>query len=452
MKSFVYNILKILILFITVPFISSCHEVVIVVDELPSNTPAGEPVYIAGNFNFWDPGNTEYQLKLNKDSVYVINLPRVFGNIEYKFTRGDWTTVEKNKCGYELPNRLGESKRLDTIRSKIASWSDLEPVNCDSVTIVVTDIPLNTPIEEEIKVIGNFNAWNPADDSSFVLKREPNTNDLAVTIPVGPERKPADIEYKLVRGIELKSEADEFGKIIDKRMLNLSKEGKVYVKIDNWEDSEQLRLNTVTIILTEIPKNTPSGSSIYLTGNFNDWNPGDERYKFKTDSSGNYSITIPRREYGLSFKITRGRWETEAANRYGEWLSNSDYNYNEIDTIYFKIHNWRDIALKPINYLTLILTEIPENTPNASTIYIAGNFNNWNPRDPNYKFRINEQGQYVKTISSHNRWVSYKITRGGWATEAADIWGDKLSNTYYRFSETGKDTFDIEIEKWLDLQ
>ena len=58
--------------------LTSCQQVVVQVDDIPSNTPKDQPIYITGNFNNWDPGEERYRLELNADSSYTIQLPPGF--------------------------------------------------------------------------------------------------------------------------------------------------------------------------------------------------------------------------------------------------------------------------------------------------------------------------------------------------------------------------------------
>ena len=431
--------------------LTACNDVVIQVTDVPANTPYGASIYIAGNFNFWDPGDNSYQLDLTNDSIYSITLPRLLGTIEYKFTRGDWSTVEKNKCGIDIGNHSLNSRNTDTIVHSVLSWADLEPINCDSVTIVITNIPENTPEDDPLRVAGNFNAWNPGTDSTYEIKQDPVTRELKVTIPIEPGRKLEEVHYKIVRGDSLNSEANEFGWPIEKRKLNLTKTGVSYAEVEAWEDLEVKRLNSVTIILDEIPDNTPTNDNIYLVGNFNHWVPDDFNYIFEKNKEGKYSITIPRRDYGLSFKVTRGSWHTEAANRYGEKLNNTDYNYDEIDTVLFKIVNWNDMPVMQLNKFTVIIDRIPENTPENSSIYMATNFNDWQPGVEEYRFEQDSSGRYVLDLTTNERGISFKITRGDWPSEAADKRGRKWSNYDYWFP-TGNDTVFLEIDNWADLE
>ena len=38
-----------------------------------------------------------------------------------------------------------------------------------------------------------------------------------------------------------------------------------------------------TFVVNEIPANTPESSTLYLAGNFNDWDYGDEAYELEFD-------------------------------------------------------------------------------------------------------------------------------------------------------------------------
>ncbi len=62
--------------------------------------------------------------------------------------------------------------------------------------------------------------------------------------------------------------------------------------------------------------------------------------------------------------------------------------------------------------LRLVVTDVA--TQNQDDIYVAGNFNNWNPRDPNYKlkpFGGGRKGVVVKDLAAGN--YAFKFTRGG---------------------------------------
>ncbi|HBH06337.1 MAG TPA: hypothetical protein DDX92_07020 [Flavobacteriales bacterium] len=98
----------------------------IILDSIPPNTPNGDPIHIAGDFQGWDPGSTQHILMLDSVSgFHQITLNGVFGNIEFKFTRGDWSKVEPNATGQFIPNRTEVATPNDTIYLQIEGWEDL---------------------------------------------------------------------------------------------------------------------------------------------------------------------------------------------------------------------------------------------------------------------------------------------------------------------------------------
>jgi hypothetical protein len=98
-------------------------NVTIIVTSIPANTPQGDNIYIAGNFNGWNPGNPDFILTANALSQLQIVLEGT-GNLEFKFTRGSWETVEGGENGGFLPNRTFTFGTADTLLLSILSWED----------------------------------------------------------------------------------------------------------------------------------------------------------------------------------------------------------------------------------------------------------------------------------------------------------------------------------------
>lgn len=72
----------------------------------PPSTPATATIYVAGNFNGWNPGSPAFALKRHNDGRFSIVLPdSVRGPIEFKFTLGSWNSVELTESGGDMPNR-----------------------------------------------------------------------------------------------------------------------------------------------------------------------------------------------------------------------------------------------------------------------------------------------------------------------------------------------------------
>jgi predicted alpha/beta superfamily hydrolase len=73
----------------------------------PDAVPEGTPVYVAGSFNGWNPGDPNFRMRRSGAGHFAIVLPEtVRGPIEFKFTLGSWDTAEASESGHDAPNRV----------------------------------------------------------------------------------------------------------------------------------------------------------------------------------------------------------------------------------------------------------------------------------------------------------------------------------------------------------
>lgn len=101
-------------------------QVTIHIVEVPQSTPEGSGLYFASSINNWNPGDQNFMLDLREDGDYWIDLPPGSGQIEFKFTRGSWESVEGNETGGFRPNRTYTYGTADTLNLTILSWEDLD--------------------------------------------------------------------------------------------------------------------------------------------------------------------------------------------------------------------------------------------------------------------------------------------------------------------------------------
>lgn len=116
--------IMLLVLAIATSCMLQSEEVTVIVTSIPANTPAGDNIYIAGNFNNWNPGSQDFILNIGTSGKPQILLTGT-GNLQFKFTRGSWDTVEGNENGGFLPNRTFTFGTADTLLLTILSWEDL---------------------------------------------------------------------------------------------------------------------------------------------------------------------------------------------------------------------------------------------------------------------------------------------------------------------------------------
>lgn len=230
---------------IAVPLLllSGCYDMTVQVTGLPGNTPPAESIYISGNFNNWDPGDPNYILHKNSDSVYEVKLPKGFGDIEYKFTRGDWSTVEKDLCGFEVSNRVAYYGKDLVLRDTIRSWNDLPKPGCPSITIIIDSLPEYRapstspppppppPGDGTLFFASNINNWDPG--SRYWMFTTGPDGKYYIEIPrVGDD----EIEYKITRGSWQSVECAANGDDLDNRVLRGRAGEEVRIIIERWKD------------------------------------------------------------------------------------------------------------------------------------------------------------------------------------------------------------------------
>lgn len=428
--------------------LSSCYQIRVEVHQVPSNTPENADIYISGDFNSWDPGDESYKLKRISDTLYYIDLPSGIGEVEYKFTRGDWTTAEKDNCGYEIDNRsFSYGGDEEVILNTIQSWSDLDPVDCDQITIVLSSLPENTPADAILKLAGNINSWDISDaDYTFSLDEELKKPLLTLYRPGEMEA----LEFKITRGSLNRSEADGLGKEIKPRSVRFGEADTLFVEVKSWQDLEKARDNMITLIVERIPENTPENESIFFVGEINDWYPHDGNLRLEKNSEGQYFVNLPLRAYGTEYKFTRGNWNTVEKDSYGYEINNRVLNREKSsDIVVVTIWNWADLSIPLGGELTIWVPDYPENTPEDAELYITGNFNNWHPGREDWKFNRIEMGYYFITIPRQGNMLEFKITRGSWDSVEVDKNGEDIENRTYHWGDVER--IELEVARWKDL-
>lgn len=101
----------------------SQYKLTIRLGELPLSHH-NDSIFIAGNFNGWNPGNFDYRLQ-EKDHERVIELKGLNAGIhEFKFTRGSWGKVETNASGTDIANHTINLSGDTIISYSITGWAD----------------------------------------------------------------------------------------------------------------------------------------------------------------------------------------------------------------------------------------------------------------------------------------------------------------------------------------
>jgi enterochelin esterase-like enzyme len=145
----------------------------------------------------------------------------------------------------------------------------------------------------------------------------------------------------------------------------------------NWE----FAMAKVVNFIINVPYSTPEHSRIYLSGNLPEmcnWRPDCLKMQYTNNGSYTLALTVPDNTKNLSYKITRGNWETEAADSYSV-----PYNDIVIDlvksnfSIIQNVIHWKDLAplKKCPNVQSSILFSKELGTNKEMSIYIPPSYN-----------------------------------------------------------------------------
>lgn len=102
--------------------------------------------------------------------------------------------------------------------------------------------------------------------------------------------------------------------------------------------------HTLTVNVTGVPSQH-ADDPIYITGNFNRWNPAEESMALKKHADGSYGISVLLEDVPsdrLEFKFTRGDWKTSECTAEGRLIRPRLAKLNRDTTITCRIDGWRD--------------------------------------------------------------------------------------------------------------
>src|SRR6476620_6566807 len=97
----------------------------------------------------------------------------------------------------------------------------------------------------------------------------------------------------------------------------------------------------VSFVVNKLPAYHKASNKIYLVGNFNNWNPHDEKLQLK-NINGRPGITIELSRGMYEYKFTEGSWETAESLEEGATSPNRKLVIDSDTSINVEIQNWAD--------------------------------------------------------------------------------------------------------------
>ena len=97
----------------------------------------------------------------------------------------------------------------------------------------------------------------------------------------------------------------------------------------------------VTVIIENLPKNTPENAKIYAAGNFNSWQP--QELELQKNDDNEFFVTFTKAKFPIEYKFTRGSWKTVESDKNGEQTANRTILKNTKTITKVSIAGWEDL-------------------------------------------------------------------------------------------------------------
>jgi metallo-beta-lactamase class B len=99
-------------------------QTILTLDQVPAATPPTDTLFVAGSFNNWNPRMARYALRKKPNGTYQVVMPAGLGAVEYKFTRGNWQTVEIDDKNQAIANRKADLTTAKEVHHRVLAWDD----------------------------------------------------------------------------------------------------------------------------------------------------------------------------------------------------------------------------------------------------------------------------------------------------------------------------------------
>lgn len=189
-------------------------------------------------------------------------------------------------------------------------------------------------------------------------------------------------------------------------------------------------------------------SGLYLAAGFNNWNPGDPAFRFIKSANDLYYLELKQDLQHFEYKITQGNWAYVEGDSIGNFMPSRRYDFSLGQAkVSIEIVGWEKRA-----FYQMVIKQVPVSTPHDGTIYLAGNFNNWNPRDEAHRLYRQPNGTYRVNFSTELERIEFKFTRGTWSSVEGQGNGRMRPNrVLYRSQIKANRPLEFEIATWEDL-
>lgn len=118
----------VIVLLLSQTFLFGQVKVIFRAANIPVFKTPARNIFLAGDFNNWNPADTAWMLKLDGSGAYrlIKNMPR--GKYNFKATKGSWDAVECTAGGQDISNRDINILNDTTVMFTVNDWKDNYPI------------------------------------------------------------------------------------------------------------------------------------------------------------------------------------------------------------------------------------------------------------------------------------------------------------------------------------
>ncbi len=404
---------------------SACSsEKLLLIVNVPGNTPAEENIYITGSFNNWNPADPAYQLEFDAAlHSYSISLPESVKEGAYLYARGNNNSIESDACGNRILARKLSSvtTQIDTIEG----WMDIAAVNCTQHTFIIQADSGLMPDNETIYLATAASNWKAGNAEYLFQQQENGTYSLTLF------QNTHQVLFNLFRGNRQQFDTAQL--------------------IPSHDDTTMLTL-AISLPVTPVTAKPVAKQEAWLTPS----KPTEKTVEKVLPQASPQTITIDKPK---PIQVVAATMPTPAptivevpkTKPQPEPVKNPEANKPQVAPKVTPpvVAEKKVVDSDTRKKIFVIIDKLPS-FGKSDELYLAADFNDWNIADPNYQFRSLPNGKkYLLLRLNDSKSHDFKITRGEAGTDEANY---KEEAVDFHEIEKGEadDTIHVRIDSWLD--
>jgi 1,4-alpha-glucan branching enzyme len=367
--------------------------------DMQNETVSADGVYLAGNFQGWNPSATE-MTDVDGDGVYsYVATIAENDTVDYKFINGiDWLLAETVPASCGVGNDLNRrfvASNADAILDTVcfSSCSACVPVVVGPTNTITISVNMSALVVAPagMHIAGNFQGWNPASTAmtdmgngiwSYTFNADEWANLSFKFINgntwAGAENVPS--------GCGLPDGAGGYNRILQTGTNDFELGPICFGTCDNCP----LAALVPVTFAVNMNNETVSPNGVHIAGTFQGWNPSSTEMT-DTDGDGIYTYaTEIMSGSNLSFKFINGNtWNNdeqvpaECGSDDGTGNINRSYTLSNLDFNFGPVCFSGCVDCEPIVQPTTVEVTFEVNMANqtvsANGVHVAGNFQGYDP-------------------------------------------------------------------------